>query len=72
MKLTITNTGENKVKIITREGADRNGGLSGDEFQSGLVEQFVEPGQSIQVEGWYSAVEYVPGAAAPEFPSVGG
>ena len=40
MKLTLSNTGENAIKMMGRDGT----------FENDLTETMIEPGQSIEVE----------------------
>lgn len=64
MKLRFTNTGEHRVKIMTK---GRESGTPEIDHDNGIVEQFVEPGESVEIDfaGLIQGVElreYVPGA----------
>lgn len=59
MKVTIQNDGTNPIKVMQRNP----GGEAVNELNSTpneFTEVFIQPGESLQVEGWYKAVEMTP------------
>jgi len=61
MKVTLTNDSSNPIKVMQRnpggEGVSEANSASNE-----FTETFVQPGESLAVEGWYRAVEMIPGA----------
>jgi len=59
MQVTITNNGQYPIKVMQRNpgGEPVNEANS---FPTEFTEVFIQPGESLVVEGWYKAVEMIP------------
>ena len=69
MKITITNNGEYKLKIMQRGVASGNPDSA--DYDNDIKETFVEPGQSVEVEGKFSVTEYTPSGELPAYLELG-
>ncbi len=67
MKLEIKNVGEFKVKVSQR--GRETGTPDTSDYDNGIVEKFVQPGETITVEGDFWSVEYTPAGEVPEIGS---
>lgn len=59
MKVTLTNNGVNPIKIMQRNP----GGEAVNELNSTpteFTEVFIQPGESMEIDGWYKAIEMTP------------
>jgi hypothetical protein len=58
IKVSLKNEGQYKIKVMQR-GPEKGSPESSD-YDNGITEVFVEPGDSITVEGKFWMVEYTP------------
>lgn len=63
MKLEIVNRGEYRVKVMER--GEEKGTPESPDYDNGIKETMLNPGEAVAVVGKFSVIEYTPGSPLP-------